>query len=135
MASRIYASFWDALAAGGLRMGQDRFYGMLVTAEYAPDVLRHAVRGDVAGEIAGPGYQAGGLPLRVSLERLGAGVRISFGEQVWRAASIAARAQVVYRASENGAPDTLVFFNDFGDDVTSTADDFTVGACSIAMGG
>jgi hypothetical protein len=136
MASLIYAGFWDALAAGGLRMTQDRFRGLLVTADYVPDQLRHAVRADVAGEVAGPGYQAGGLPLLVSTQRQGAGLRFSFGEQIWRAASIkAARGQVVYRAGENGAPDILLFFNDFGEDVTSTADDFTVGACSIAIGG
>lgn len=136
MASLIYASFWDALAAGGMRMGHDRFRGLLVTADYAPDQLRHAVRGNVYGEVVGPGYEAGGLPLLVSTQRQGAGLRFTFGQQIWGAASIkAARGQVVYRAGDNGAPDILLFFNDFGEDVTSTADDFTVGACSIAIGG
>lgn len=134
MRSLIFAGFYDALAAGAVRMGQDQFMAMLVSAEYEPDALRHSRLADVNGEVSGAGYVLGGLPIAASVARDGAGVRFDFGGQIYRAATITARAQVIYRAAQGGAPEILVAVNDFGADVSSTADDFTIGASSIAIG-
>lgn len=134
MQSLIFAAFWDALASGQMRMGQDRFMAMLVSADYDPDALRHSRLADVDGEVSGAGYAPGGMPIAVTVARDGAGVRFDFGGQVWRAATIKACAQVIYRAGQGGAPDVLVAVNDFGGDVSSTADDFTVSASSIKVG-
>jgi hypothetical protein len=134
MQSLIFASFWDGLAAGALRMGQDRFMAMLVSAEYEPDALLHSRLADVDAEVSGAGYVPGGLPIAVTVARDGAGVRFDFGAQVFRAATIKARGQVIYRAGQGGTPDVLVAVNDFGADVSSTADDFTVAGSSIKVG-
>jgi hypothetical protein len=134
MRSLIFASFWDALASGQMRMGQDRFFALLVSGEYDPDALRHSRLADVDGEVSGAGYAPGGQAVTVTVARDGGGVRFDFGGQVWRAATITARGQVIYRAGQGGAPDVLVAINDFGGDVSSTADDFTVSASSIKVG-
>jgi hypothetical protein len=133
--SVIFGALWSAMAAGEIRIGADDFFGMLVDGTYRPDAVRHAVRGDVVGEVSGPGYAAGGLPIVVAALREGAGLRITFGLQVWRAASITARGQVVYRRGAAGHADVLLMAQDFGEDITSTADDFRVAGSSITIGG
>jgi hypothetical protein len=132
--SVVFGALWSAMAAGDIRIGADDFFGMLVDGTYRPDAVRHAVRGDVVGEVAGPGYDAGGLPIAVAAVRDGAALRLTFGMQVWRAATIRARGQVIYRRGAAGQPDVLLLAQDFGEDITSTADDFRVAGSTITIG-
>jgi hypothetical protein len=132
--SVVFGALWSAMAAGEIRIGADEFFGMLVDGTYRPDAVRHAVRGDVVGEIAAAGYAAGGLPIAVVAVRDGAALRLTFGLQIWRAASITARGQVVYRRGAAGQSDVLLLAQDFGEDITSTADDFRVAGSSITIG-
>lgn len=135
MASLVYAGFWFRMAEGALPMRSLAFRSMLVGGDYMPDMAEHAWRSDITNEIEGAGYAAGGLPTAVDLRRTAGGVLMTFAPLVWRAATIRARYQVVY-CSRGGdaAQDELVFCNDFGGDVSSTADDFSVAGSSILNG-
>ena len=135
MAGAIYDSFWADMAEGNIKVSEGGFYAMLVSADYVPDVSAHARRGDVqAHEVAGAGYAPGGLPIAVEAQRAPGRLELRFAGQVWRAATIRARAQVIYRRrGDDPARDELVFFNDFGADVTSTADDFSIGPSTITI--
>jgi hypothetical protein len=128
MASLIYTSCLDDLARNAIDFDNDSFKVMLVTASYAPNKDTHLRRSDVTNEVSGTGYTAGGAATTATVSKDTANDRvdISFTAVVWSAASITARAAVLYKARGGAASaDELVAYVDFGADVTSTAGDFT----------
>lgn len=128
MASIIYNSFMDDLSKGNVK-STDTYYGMLVTATYAPDKDLHTKRSDVTNEIAGTGYTAGGAASAVTeaMDLSNDRCNWSFADIVWATSTIAnARACVIYKHRGGLATaDELVAYCDFGANESSTAADFT----------
>lgn len=129
MASLIYNSFVDDLARGAIDADTDTFYVMLVTSTYAPNKDTHTKRSDVTNEVVGAGYSSGGKVSAATVTKDTATdrVTIAFASVNWTTATITARAAVIYKRRGGAASaDELVAYVDFGSDVTSTADTFTV---------
>lgn len=129
MASLIFDSALDDLARGAIDFDTDTFKVMLVTSTYTPNQGTHLKRSAVTNEVSGTGYTSGGTASTVTVAK-DTGlhkVTMTFSSVNWPAATITARAAVIYK-SRGGASsaDELVAYVDFGSDVTSTADTFTV---------
>lgn len=135
MASLIYNSAIRDEATGAIDYDTDTFYAMLVTSAYTPDKDVHNRRDDVTNEVAGTGYTAGGQAVAVSVAAVDTAndrVVITFASHNWPTATITARGEVIYKRRGGAAgADELVYYNDFGSDVTSTAGTFTVAASTI----
>lgn len=135
MASLIYNSAIRDEATGAIDYDTDTFYAMLVTSAYTPDKDAHAKRSAVTNEVTGAGYTAGGQAVTVAVAAVDTAndrVVITFASHNWPTATITARGEVIYKRRGGAAgADELVYYNDFGSDVTSTAGTFTVAASTI----
>lgn len=128
-ASLIFNSCLDDMARGAIDFDTDTFYAMLVTTTYTPNKDTHTKRSDVSNEVAGTGYTAGGSATAVTVTKDTANdkVTIAFAAISWPTATITARAAVIYkRRGGASSADELVAHVDFGADITSTGDTFTV---------
>lgn len=135
MASLIYNSAVRDEATGAIDYDTDSFKAMLVTSTYTPNKDTHAKRSDVTNEVTGTGYTAGGVAITATVAAVDTAndrVVITFASVNWPTSTITARGMVVYK-SRGGASsaDELVFYDDFGADVSSTAGTFTVAASTI----
>lgn len=134
MADLIYNSCLFDQAKGAIDFDTDTFKVMLVTSGYSPNKDSHAKRSDVTSETTGTGYTAGGAACTVTVTQDNSTDRItiSFATTEWLSSTITARGAVVYKARGGAASaDELVFYNDFGADVSTTGGTFTVGASTI----
>ena len=135
MASLIYNSAIRDEATGAIDYDTDTFYAMLVTSAYTPDKDVHNRRDDVTNEVTGAGYTAGGQAVTATVAAVDTAndrVVITFASHNWPTATITARGEVVYkRRGGASSADEVVFYNDFGSDITSTAGTFTVAASTI----
>lgn len=129
----VYDSFLDDVMAGNI-VKTDTFKCVLTTSAYTENRGTHTKRSDVTNEVSGTGYTAGGASttLTVTKDTTNHRVTLTIGSQSYASSTISARKQVCYK-SRGGASsaDELVFVNDFGSDVTSTAGTFTVNASTI----
>lgn len=129
MASLLFNSFIDDVARGNIDLDTDTFKVMLVTSTYAPDKDTHTKRSNVTNEVVGAGYTTGGVASAATVTKDTANdkVTIAFASVNWSTSTITARGAVIYK-SRGGASsaDELVGYVDFGSDITSTADTFTV---------
>jgi hypothetical protein len=137
MASLIYNSFHEDLARGAIDLDTDTFKMMLVTSSYTPDKDAHDKRDDVTNEVAASGgYTAGGVTVTCTVARDNANDRttLTFAAGAWASSTITAAAAVVYK-SRGGASsaDELVFYNDFGGDVTTSNTTLSVGSSVITL--
>lgn len=134
MSTFLYNNALLDIATGGVVLSGVSYAAMLVTDSYTPNKQTDHFRSDVlaqaGAEVSGSsGYTAGGLAvsmtpsLNASLNQL----VLTFSTPMWASASITARGCVVY-VSRGGAAnlDNLVAYVDFGMDVTSVNDTFTV---------
>lgn len=137
MASLIYNSAVRAQAVGNIDFDTDTFYSMLVTSTYSPNKDTHDFRDDVTNEVSGTGYTAGGHAVSVSdaaVDTANDRVVITIASHNWTTATITARGEVVYkRRGGASSADELVYYNDFGSDITATAGTFTVAASTITL--
>lgn len=127
MASLIFNSFMDDLSKGNVK-STDTYYGILVTASYAPDKDAHTKRSDVTNEVVGTGYTAGGAAsaLTVALDTSTDRETWSFGDIAWAGSTLTARACVLFKHRGGLATaDELVAYVDFGGNISSTASIFT----------
>src|SRR5579884_1432814 len=134
MASVIYDSVTRDEANGAVNFGSDTFYAMLVTSTYTPNKGTHAKRSDVTNEVTGTGYTAGGTPITctVALDTTNHKTTLTFAAVSWASSTITARGLVVYKHRGGlASADELVFYDDFGADVTSTAGTFSVASSTI----
>jgi hypothetical protein len=110
--------------------GSDAIYIMLTTVDYAVDQDTHDYQNDVTNEVVGAGYDAGGKLLanvNVTFDAASNEVRFLADDAVWAASTITARKAVIYDATPGAAASNpLIIYIDFGADVASTADNFTV---------
>jgi hypothetical protein len=137
MASLIYNSLVEDIANGNVDLGSDTFKMLLVTSSYTPDKDAHNRADDITNEVAnGNGYTTGGVTVAttVTLDTANDKVTVQFAAGSWTTSTITARGAVVYK-SRGGASsaDELVFYNDFGADVSSNGGTFSVGASTITL--
>ena len=137
MASLIYNSAVRANAVGAIDFDTDTFYSMLVTSTYSPNKDTHDFRNDVTNEVTGTGYTAGGhaiTPTVAAVDTTNDRVVITFASHNWTTATITARGEVIYKnRGGSSSADELVYYNDFGADITATAGTFTVAASTITL--
>jgi hypothetical protein len=132
MASFVYNSALENAAKGLIDFDTDTFKMMLVTSSYSANKDTHEYRDDVTNEVAnGNGYTTGGATTACTVAKDNATDRITvtFAATSWTTSTITAAAAVVYK-SRGGASsaDELVFYNDFGGDVSSSNATFSVGS-------
>lgn len=129
MASLIYNSCIDDAARALIDFDTDTFNVLLVTSTYTPNKDTHTRRSDVTNEVVGFGYTTGGIAsvCTVTKDTANDKVTCAFATTAWPTSTIVARAAVIYK-SRGGASsaDELVAYVDFGSDITSTLDTFTV---------
>jgi hypothetical protein len=132
MASFVYNSALENAAKGAIDFDTDTFKMLLVTSSYSANKDTHEYRDDVTNEVAnGNGYTTGGAATActVALDTATDRVTITFAATNWTTSTITAAAAVVYK-SRGGASsaDELVFYNDFGGNVSSSNATFSVGS-------
>ena len=136
MASFIYNTFWEDLGKGDIDLAVDTLRMMLVTSSYTADKDAHNRRDDVTNEVTGTGYTAKGatctctVAVNTSLDR----TTYTFSSVNWPTSTVTARAAVVYK-DRGGASsaDELIFYNDFGTNVSTSATTFTVAQSVITV--
>jgi len=110
--------------------GSDTIKVMLTTSTYVPNQDTDDYQNDVTNEVAGAGYAAGGGTLvncNVTFDAATNEVRFVADDLVWAASTITARNAVIYDSTPGvAASNPLIIYIDFGADVTSTADNFTL---------
>jgi hypothetical protein len=132
MADLIYNSFSKDVANGDIVPGTDTFKMLLVTSTYTPDKA-HADRADITNEVSGTGYTAGGKTVACTVTTGTDKTILTFAAETWTESTITARGAVVYLDTGTAADDLLVFYNDFGGDVSTSATTFSVGASTIEL--
>ena len=135
MASLVYNSGVRDANVGNINFSADTFKWMLVTSAYTPNKDTHTKRSDVTNEVSGTGYTAGGAACTVTVAAVDTTndrVVVTLGAQSWASSTITARGAVCYK-SRGGASsaDELVYYVDFGADITSTAGTFSLTASTI----
>lgn len=138
MASLIYNGFAEAMANGTLGDLEDSsaFKMMLVTSSYTPNKDTHIDRADVTNEVAATGgYTAGGkvVTCTVAKDTANDKVTLTFGAESWTSSTITTAAAVVYFNTGTAANDILVFYNDFGGNVTTSDTTLSVSASVITL--
>ena len=134
-ASFAYDSFLDDTFAGSL-VKTDTFKCALVTG-YTPNQAAHTRWSDVsANEITGTGYTAGGNTVVPTFTKDTANHRITivFPQTTWTTSTLSATRAVCYKSTGNASTSPLVFQNDFGSTVTTTAGTFTLNASTMHVG-
>jgi hypothetical protein len=131
MASFVYNSALENAAKGAIDFDTDTFKMLLVTSSYSANKDTHEYRDDVTNEVAnGNGYTTGGAATACTVARDAYNrITITFAATNWTTSTITAAAAVVYK-SRGGASsaDELVFYNDFGGNVSSSNATFSVGS-------
>lgn len=114
---------------GDISFGDDTFYNLLVTSTYTPNKDTHTRRDDITNEVVGTGYVSGGQPcaVTVTLDTANDRLDLTFADNSWAASTITARACVYYKRRGGAASaDELVFYGDFGGDISTTGGTFTL---------
>jgi hypothetical protein len=127
MADLIFTSAKRDLANGTIDLDTDTLKLMLLTSSYTPSAA-HDKRDDLTNEVTGTGYTAGGATLaNKTVTVVGTTGVFDADDVTWPASTITARYGVVYKSRGGAASaDELLFLFDFGSNITSTADTFTV---------
>ena len=128
MASVILNSAIDHVVRGAIDFENDVFNVMLCTSDYRAK-KEHASRSDVTGEVIGDGYDAGGIPVSVTVARdtKNNSINVLLGAASWSYATIKARYGVYYRERDG----QLIAVIDFGKDVVSTDGTFSLSASTL----
>lgn len=100
----------------------------LTTSTYTPNQDTHNYFDDVTNEVVGDGYDAGGKALGSPTYTLINNVlKLDAADTAWAASTITARRAVVYDSTPGAAAtNPLLFWVDFGADVSSVAGTFTI---------
>src|SRR6478736_4602201 len=135
MASGVYGAMLNNSLKGNIDFDTDTFYGMLVTSGYTPDFDTHDFRNDVTNEVSGTSYTAGGAVTTVTVsayDTVNNRQELILGGFTLTTATITARGCAYYkRRGGASSADELVYFDDFGSDVSSVAGNFVVNASTV----
>lgn len=122
-------------AMGNINYNADTFKVMLLTATATPNKDTWTRRSDVTNEVSGTGYTAGGATITVavgSTDTTNDRVDISLGAATWAASTITARYAIYYKARGGASSaDELVACVDFGQDVSTIVDTFSLTASTV----
>lgn len=135
MASFIFNNMLKFLVTGQLNFSTDTYKVLLTTSSFTADKDAHDFRNDVTNEVTGTGYTAGGNTVTATVSALDTAndrQEIIMGGTTWPSSTITARNAVYYK-SRGGASsaDELIFINDFGSDVSTTAGTFTLNSSTL----
>jgi hypothetical protein len=133
MRSFIYPSVVSRMLAGEVNFVRDRFGVLLLDNSHTPDEADEDRR-DLDGEVSGQGYRPDGQDADVKvLTDAGGKSTIVLGGVVWPSSTISARYAAYYRKSGNEARDALLALIDFGKDVQSVNDLFSLSDSEIDL--
>lgn len=122
-------------AMGNINYNTDTFKVMMITSTATPNKDTWSRRSDVTNEISGTGYTAGGATCTVavgSTDTTNDRVDVTLGAVTWPVSTLTARYAVYYK-SRGGASsaDELVAVIDFGQDVSTITDTFSLTASTL----
>jgi hypothetical protein len=129
MPSFLYNSAKLRILQGAIDFASDEFKVALITADYVADIDDHEFFADVAHEINGTGYTAGGKVLQnKTLTRDDANDAVIFDadDLSWTVATFTARAAVIYKDTGSAATSPLLAYIDFEDDLEAAGEDFNI---------
>ena len=137
MASFVFNSFWDDLGKGNIDLDTDNFRLILVTNGYTANKDTHNRADDITNEVAtGNGYTTGGTVVvpTVTVDTANDTIAYTFPAVSWPSSTITA-AGAVLKKVRGGATsaDELVFYNDFGGNVSTTNATFSVSSATILI--
>lgn len=136
MASFFFDSALDDLAKHNIDLSADTFYMLLVSA--APNRATNLKRSDIASEVTGTGYAAGGVACVLTLANDTSLHKetATTASTSWAASTISAVGAVLYKHRGGASSaDNLLAYLDFGGTVTDTAGTFTVNATVLTVQG
>jgi hypothetical protein len=136
MASSCYDSCLDQTVRGSINFAADTFYVMLVDATYTPNQGTHIYRSSVTGEVSGTGYTAGGQAVAATIAKdtTNHKVTITLAAATWPSSTITAAKAVYYKRRGGAASaDELVAVDDFGGNVSTTNNTFSLAATTITL--
>lgn len=136
MASLIFNRMLELWARGNIDFDTDTFRRTLHTSAYSENKDTHDFFDDVTNEVTGTGYTAGGAvtSVTVSLDTAADRLDIVFASTTWPSSTITARKSVVRKARGGAASaDEVIFVNDFGSDVVTSAGTFTHNADTVRI--
>lgn len=134
-ASFAYDSFLDDTFAGSI-VKTDTFKCALVTG-YTPNQTTHTRWSDVqAFEITGTGYTAGGNTVVPTWTKDTTNHRMTivFPQTTWTSSTLSATRAVCYKSTGTASTSPLIFQDDFGSTVTTSAGTFTLNASTLNVG-
>ena len=122
-------------AMGNINYNADSFKVMMLTSTATPNKDTWSRRSDVTNEISGSGYDPGGTACTVSVgstDTTNDRVDVTLGAVTWTVSTLTARYAIYYK-SRGGASsaDELVACIDFGDNVSTIADTFSLTASTL----
>jgi hypothetical protein len=129
MASVAYGNGIKSLITGGTDIDTDTIKCALVTSTYTPDADTHDFFNDVTNEVTGTGYTGGGATLgsvTVTVDTANNRVVFDAADTSWATSTITARAAVIYKSTGTAGTSPLLFYIDFGSDITSTGGTFLI---------
>lgn len=133
-ASFAYDSFVDDTFAGNI-VKTDTFKCALVTG-YTPNQGTHTRWSDVSAyEISGTGYTAGGNTVVPTFTKDTTNHRLTivFPTTTWTTSTLSATRAVCYKSTGTASTSPLVFQNDFGGTVSTTAGTFTLNSSTLHL--
>lgn len=135
MASFAYDSYLDDVSAGAITEGGT--YKVMLVTGYTPNQTTHTRLSDVrAFEISGTGYTANGATVVPTFTKDTTNHRqtIVFPTSTWTTSTLSATRAVYYLSTGTDSTSPLIFQNDFGSTVTTTAGTFTLNASTLHVG-
>lgn len=121
------------MASGEIDFAADDFKVLLVTEEYRPSEA-HAKRSDIGPQPSGQGYEPGGLPVEVSVDKIEGVVVINLGGAEWNPSTIRASGAVYYKSNGGAASkDQLVAHIPFDVPVVSNNGSFLLSQSMIEL--
>lgn len=126
---KLYGSLPAKLANKEIDFDTDTIKVALATSLYTPDQDAHAYFSSITNEVTGTGYTAGGATLASKTVTYTAGTNtqaFDAADTTWPASTITARYAIVYESTGTAATSALIGYVDFGADVSTTADTFTI---------
>jgi hypothetical protein len=126
MASFLYDSAIQNIGSGLIDLDTHAFKIALLTSSYSPNPTTHTQWSHVSPyEISASGYTTLGKSLSgVTWATSSSISKFDASDVVWTAATITARYAVIY--DDSAANDPLICLLDFGQNMISTNDDFTI---------
>jgi hypothetical protein len=101
----------------------------MTTSTFVPDIDVHDFFNDVTNEITGTGYTAGGATLAsptLTYDTASDQIRLDAADTTWTTSTLTARIAVGYKSTGTASTSPLIFFVNFGADVSTTAGTFQI---------